>query len=107
MQTRTAGLLVLALITGWGLGWVSRDHWGPEPLADRVASDVIPAAPPGVPLTASPVEVQRPERGDAFRQLLESKAYARALERYEALQAQSDDATVQRARVELLDRARR
>jgi len=107
MQTRTAGLLVLALITGWGLGWVSRDRWGPEPLADRVPSDVIAAAPTDVPLTASPVEVKSPERSDAFRQLLESKAFERALEQYEALQAQADDASVQRARGQLLDRARR
>ena len=107
MRTRTAGLLVLSLITGWGLGWVSRDRWGPEPQADRVASAVIPAASSGVPLPSSPVEVERADRGDAFLQLLESKAYARAVERYETLQAQADDATVQRARGQLLEYARR
>ncbi|MGB7934280.1 MAG: TIGR02281 family clan AA aspartic protease [Gammaproteobacteria bacterium] len=105
MQTRTAGLLVLALITGWGLGWVSRDRWGPEPQI-RMPSRVIPSAPWGVPLPASPVDVERPERSDAFRQLLESKAFERALEHYEALQAQADDATVQRARGQLLEHAR-
>jgi clan AA aspartic protease (TIGR02281 family) len=107
MQTRTAGLLVLSLITGWGLGWVSRDRWGLEPQAERVTSDVIPAASSGGPLPSSPVDVERPERGDAFRQLLESKAFERAMEQYEALQAQADDATVQRARIQLLNRARR
>jgi len=106
MRTRTTGLLVLALITGWGLGWVSRDRWGPEPQTGRVPSDLIPAAPSVAPLPASPVDVERPERGDTFRQLLESKAYERAMERYETLQAQADDATVQRARGQLLEHAR-
>ena len=107
MQKRAAGILVLAVITGWALGWVSRDRWGHEPRADRVPSSVIPAAPSVVPETDTPVDEVRPERGDAFRQLLESKAFDRAMERYEALQAQADDATVQRARVQLLEHARR
>ena len=107
MRTRTAGLLVLSLITGWGLGWVSRDHWGPEPQADRVASAITPPASWGVPLPSSPVEGERADRGDAFLPLLESNAYARAVERYETLQAQADDATVQRARGQLLEHARR
>ncbi len=95
------------MITGWGLGWYSRDRWGSEPQADRALSDVIPAAPSVVPETDTPVELLRPERGDALRQLLENKAFERAMERYEALQAQADDATVQRARVQLLEHARR
>jgi clan AA aspartic protease (TIGR02281 family) len=107
MQRRGAGLLVLALITGWGLGWVSRDRWWPELPADRLPSKVITSAPPVIPVTDSPVEALRPERSDSLRQLLESKAYARAIERYEALQAQADDASVQRARVQLLEHARR
>jgi len=107
MRTRTAGLLILALITGWGLGWISRDRWGPEPLAARVPSDVTPAAPSGVALPASPVEVERPQSSDAFRQQLESKSFERALEHYQALQVQADDATVLRARGQLLDFAHR
>jgi clan AA aspartic protease (TIGR02281 family) len=107
MRTRTAGLLVLALITGWSLGWISRDRWWPEPQADRVPSSVIATAPSVIPLPASPVDVERPARSDAFRQLLESKAFERAMERYEALQAQADDASVQRARGQLLEHARR
>jgi clan AA aspartic protease (TIGR02281 family) len=106
MQTRAAGLLILALITGWGLGWYSRDRWGPELQTDRVPSNVIPAAPSVVPESDTPVEL-RPARSDAFRQLLESKAFERAMERYEALQAQADDAAVQRGRVRLLEHARR
>jgi clan AA aspartic protease (TIGR02281 family) len=106
MRTRTAGLLVLALITGWSLGWISRDRWWPEPQA-LTPSRVSASAPTGFPLPAFPVEVERPESSDAFRQLLESKAFERAMERFETLQAQADDASVQRARVQLLDRARR
>jgi clan AA aspartic protease (TIGR02281 family) len=105
MRTRAAGLLVLALITGWGLGWVSRDRWGPAPQA-RTPYRVSASAPTGVPLPATPVEVGRPERSDAFRQLLQSKAFARAMEHYEALQVQADDAAVQHARVQLLEYAR-
>jgi len=40
-------------------------------------------------------------------QLLEHKAFARAVERYEALQGQADDAAAQRAREQLLAYARR
>jgi clan AA aspartic protease (TIGR02281 family) len=107
MRTRAAGVLVLALITGWGLGWYARDRWESEPPADRVAPDVIPAASSVVAETDTPVELRRPEAGDTFRQLLESKAFERAMDRYEALQAQADDASVQRARVQLLEHARR
>jgi clan AA aspartic protease (TIGR02281 family) len=99
-------LLVLALITGWSLGWISRDRWWPEPQA-LTPSRVSASAPTGFPLPAFPVEVERPESSDAFRQLLESKAFERAMERFETLQAQADDASVQRARIQLLDRARR
>ena len=94
-------------MTGWGLGWYARDRWGSGPQPDRVPSNVIPAAPSVVPETDTPVELLRPEAGDTLRQLLESKAFERAMERYEALQAQADDVTVQRARVQLLEHARR
>jgi clan AA aspartic protease (TIGR02281 family) len=107
MRRRGAGLLVLALVTGWGLGWYSRERWWPEPQTDRVPSGVIPAAPSGAAKADTPVEVLRQEPGDALRQLLEDKAFTRAMERYEAVQAQADDATVQRARVQLLEHARR
>jgi clan AA aspartic protease (TIGR02281 family) len=106
MRTHTAVLLVLALITGWGLGWVSRDRWVPEPRT-RTPSRIISSTSSEALKPASPVEAERPERGDAFRQLLENKAFERAMEHYEALQAQADDATVQRARGQLLEYARR
>jgi clan AA aspartic protease (TIGR02281 family) len=108
MRRGTAILLVLALITGWGLGWYSRERWRPEPQAERAPSRFIPTAPPSGDLNSvHPDEAMRPEPGDALRQLLESGAFARAVERYGALEARADDATVQRARGELLEHARR
>ena len=108
MRRGTAILLVLALITGWGLGWYSRERWRPEPQAERAPSRFIPTAPPSGDLNSGhPDEAMRPESGDALRQLLESRAFARAVERYGALEARADDATVQRARGELLEHARR
>ncbi len=106
MRKRAAGLLVLALITGWGLGWYARDRWEPEPQAARESSRVIPSASSAVLKSADHVAAARPERNDAIRQLLESRAFARAVERYEALQAQADDEAVQRARSQLLEHAR-
>jgi len=107
MRKRSAGLLVVTLITAWGLGWYSRDRWAPEPLVSRVPARIVPSLPAGAPKSADHVAAARPERNDAIRQLLESKAFARAMERYEALQAQADDAAVQRARVLLLEHAGR
>jgi clan AA aspartic protease (TIGR02281 family) len=106
MRTHTAGLLVLALITGWGLGWVSRDRWGSEPRI-RTPSRIISSAPTGALKPASPIDVARPESSNTFRQLLESKAFDRALARFEELQAQADEATVQQARGQLQEYARR
>ena len=97
----------MTLITAWGLGWYSRDRWAPEPLVSRVPARIVPSLPAGAPKSADHVAAARPERNDAIRQLLESKAFARAMERYEALQAQADDAAVQRARVLLLEHAGR
>ena len=97
----------MALITAWGLGWYSRDRWAPEPLVSRVPARIVPSLPAGAPKSADHVAAARPERNDAIQQLLESKAFARAMERYEALQAQADDAAVQRARVLLLEHAGR
>jgi clan AA aspartic protease (TIGR02281 family) len=107
MRKRTAGLLAVALIAAWGLGWYTRDRWVPEPQIARVPARIMPTPPAGVPKTADHAAAARPERNDAIRQLLENKAFARAMERYEALQAQADDAAVQRARVLLLAHASR
>jgi clan AA aspartic protease (TIGR02281 family) len=107
MGKRTVVWLVLAVITGWGLGWVARDRWTPDTRMDRAALRATPGAAPAIPQSGNPVEAVRPEDNDTLRQLLESKAFARAVERYEALQAQADEATVSRARDELLEHARR
>jgi clan AA aspartic protease (TIGR02281 family) len=105
MRMRTAGLLLLALVTGWVLGWYSRDRWIPESQVSRVPPRIT-ALPPGpVPKSAEAVGAAPAIRNETIRQLLERKAFARAVERYEALQSQADDAAAQRARGQLLARA--
>jgi clan AA aspartic protease (TIGR02281 family) len=66
----------------------------------------MPTTPAGVPKSADSTAAARPERNDAIRQLLESRAYTRAMESYETLQAQADSAAVERARGTLLAHAR-
>jgi clan AA aspartic protease (TIGR02281 family) len=106
MHKAAAGWLVLGLITGWGLGWYSHDHWKPEPQLSRVPVRMKPSSPPGLSKSADHLIPARPERDDAILQLLQDKAFARAVEAFEALQAQADDATLQRARDQLLGDAR-
>ena len=107
MQQRTAAWLILALVSGWGLGWFARDRWGPEPRMDRAETRVVPGVAHEVSEPDHPAVEIRPERSDALRRLLESRAFGRAVEHYEALQAQGDEVTVQHARDGLLEHARR
>jgi clan AA aspartic protease (TIGR02281 family) len=107
MRKRTAVLLVPALLTGWVLGWYSRDLRVPEPRVPRVPVRIMPSPATGVAQSYGNVTAAPPERNDTVRQLLESKAFARAVEHYEALQAQADNTAVQRARGQLLAHASR
>jgi len=107
MRKRDAVWLVLTLVTGWGLGWMAREHRTPEPRADHTPPQVLPGTSATLPESDSRLIELRPDRDETIRQLLESRDYARALERYDTLQARADEATVQRARVELLEQARR
>ena len=107
MRKRTAGLLVLALLTGWVAGWYMRGLRTPEPQVSRVSARVMPAPPPGVARSAGNDTVASPVGNDTLRQLLDNKAFARAVAQFEALQARADDAAVQHARSLLLTHAGR
>ncbi len=107
MGKRTTGFVILALFLAWGLGWYSRDRWGSEPQAPSAPLSLQQSAPTGVPKSAYPVAAARAEPNDNIGRLLDSKAFTLAMERYEALQAQADDAAVQRATDQLLAHARK
>jgi clan AA aspartic protease (TIGR02281 family) len=107
MRKRSITLGVLAVVTGWGLGWYTHDRWGLRPDATRATARILsPASSSSAPATGVVTAPPRNGKGD-MAQLLERKAFARAVERYEALQGQADDTMVQRAREQLLAHARR
>ena len=88
---------LLLIVAGWAAGWYSHDHWQLEPELSR--SKVKP-----VPLQA-PVEAQGDEAAyvpssplDELSLLLAMDAYPAAIERYEALLDEMDEASVKRAR---------
>jgi clan AA aspartic protease (TIGR02281 family) len=107
MRMRNAAWLVLALIAGWGLGWLAREYSTPPPGTGRTAARVVPDVPSNHPRAGPPAPEVPPGRDETIRRLMENRDYARAVERYDALQARADEPTVQRARRELLDEARR
>ncbi len=106
MRKGATGLLVLALLAGWGLGWYTRDYWGPEVHVSPAPPRPMPSSAAGVPKPADNGSAPGPESRDNIQHLLERKAFARALESYEALQARADESAIQRARSQLLAHAR-
>ena len=104
MRKRSTILWVLTLVTGWGLGWYMHDRWGSRP--DTTATMPRPLSPTSSRPAPDAVVVSPQDRKDDIAQLLERKAFARAVERYEALQGQADDAVAQRTREQLLAYAR-
>jgi clan AA aspartic protease (TIGR02281 family) len=104
MRKRSTILWVLTLVTGWGLGWYMHDRWGSRP--DTTATTPRPLSPTSSRPAPDAVVVSPQDRKDDIAQLLERKAFARAVERYEALQGQADDAVAQRTREQLLAYAR-
>jgi clan AA aspartic protease (TIGR02281 family) len=65
----------------------------------------MPSPVAGGPKPAGTVSAPRSEHNDDIQPLLERKAFARAIESYEALQTQADEIAVQRARSQLLAHA--
>lgn len=105
MRKRNITLWVLTVVTGWGLGWYTHDRWVPGPGATAATPRALAPALSG-PAPDAVVASPRPDRVGDMAQLLERKAFALAVERYEALQGQADDTAAQRAREQLLAYAR-
>jgi len=106
MRKRNITLWVLTVFTGWGLGWYTHERWGPRPGATAATPRALSPASSSLAPDAV-VAAPQQDRGGDMAQLLERKAFVRAVERYEALQGQADDAAAQRAREQLLACARR
>jgi clan AA aspartic protease (TIGR02281 family) len=107
MRIGTAAWLVLALITGGAMGWLARDHWSLEAHRDHTMELLVPDLSPKLPESSHLVVDVRPGSHAGLQKLLENRSFDRAVERYEAAQAQGDEAAVQRVRKELLDFAGR
>jgi clan AA aspartic protease (TIGR02281 family) len=100
-------IAVLIFLAGWGLGWYSFHQRGAasdpadrpfiraptRPVSSAPNADDTPATVPGV--------------ANGLAGLLQRQDFEAALERYESLQAQADDAAVAQARAQLLSHARR
>jgi clan AA aspartic protease (TIGR02281 family) len=106
MRKHVAGAVILALAMGSGLGWYARDRWGPGPQLARLPARPPSSLPAGAPESAHTLATPQSARSDAIQPLLQSHAFARAVDAYGALQAQADDTAVQRARIQLLAHAR-
>jgi clan AA aspartic protease (TIGR02281 family) len=105
MRIGTAAWLVLALITGGAMGWLARDHWSLEAHRDHTMELLVPDLSPKLPESSHLVVDVRPGSHAGLQKLLENRSFDRAVERYEAVQAQGDEAAVQSVRKELLDYA--
>lgn len=99
MRNLVAGLLVL--VTGWGLGWYTYQHLGTDP--DPSAQSLIPAASkPAGPEAEAVFTPTLPGQEDDLASRLQRNEFEAALERYESLQDQADDAAVAAARMQIL-----
>jgi clan AA aspartic protease (TIGR02281 family) len=106
MRKRVAAPVTLALALGCGLGWYARDRWEPAPQVARLpASTALPSSVDG-PKIGHAAVAPRPTGSEVIEQLLQSRAFAPAVDAYEALQAKADDTALQSARIQLLAYAR-
>lgn len=107
MRIRGAVLLVVALVTGWGLGWYMRDRGASETQSPRGSAGPGLSSSAGLqPSTESLTAPPSQDHGD-LQQLLERRAFVRAVERYGALREQADETAAQTARGQLLAHAHR
>jgi len=107
MRIRGAVLLVVALVTGWGLGWYMRDRGVSETPSPRGSADPGPSLSAGLQPSTGNFTAPRSQDNCDLQQLLERGAFARAVEHYEALRQQADETAAQRARGQLLAHAHR
>jgi clan AA aspartic protease (TIGR02281 family) len=100
MRNLTVGVLIF--MAGLGLGWYAYDHWGADPSQS--------------PQPVGPVELEEPpaivmptasDHENFMTSLLQRNEFEAAVERFEALQPQADEASVEDARDGILSHARR
>ena len=104
MGKLTLGLLIF--IAGVSLGWLAQRYGGSQPPETDSPAAWMPA-PTVQPEAAAQVRVAPPDHvTDDLAQLLAQDAFDAALHHYELLQAGADDAAVERAREQILSRAR-
>ncbi len=103
---RKFGVGLLIFITGWGLGWYAHHLRGTDPgRSAQSVNQVLPNAvsPEKAAAVITPVVTGHAE---SMEGLLARSAFDAVLERYEALQAQADEAAVADARNRILSHAR-
>jgi len=97
---------VLIFMAGWSLGWYSYRHWGAEPL--QFARPSVPAVPgPDRPEATVDIRPMAQVQGDSLALLLQGNDFDAALQRYDSLQRQADEASLAEARDQILSHARR
>ncbi|MGB5717500.1 MAG: aspartyl protease family protein [Gammaproteobacteria bacterium] len=97
---------VLIFMAGWSLGWYSYRHRGAEPL--QFARPSVPAVPGSYhPEATVDLRPMAQVQGDSLVRLLRGNDFDAALQRYESLQRQADEASLAEARSEILSHARR
>lgn len=106
---RKQSAVLLMLLTGWGLGWVSHSYWTkePEPQAEKIVA--IRAVPKNVaditepfPGSALSKPGKKSEPVVSLQQLLEVGDFQAAVEKYEALRASAHDSAAFTARSQIL-----
>ncbi len=99
-----AGLLIF--VTGWGLGWYTHTYWDAGPVQTEkpisgVLSNATSAIAPATGVIPAPSD-----REDSIELLLQRNEFEAAVERYESMQVQADNAAVADARASILSHAR-
>ncbi len=104
MYRLSAGLLIF--VTGWGLGWYTHTHWDAGPVqTENPISGVLSNATSAV-APATGVILAPSDREDSIELLLQRNEFEAAVERYESMQVQADNAAVADARARILSHAR-
>ncbi len=104
MRKLTVGLLIF--IAGVSLGWFVQRYGGDQPPEGDSSVTRVPL-PALLPEAAAPPRVApRREVADPLAQLLTDNAFDAALQHYDVLQRSADEAAAQRAREQILSRAR-
>lgn len=105
MRRLTVGLLIF--VAGWGLAWYTYHYRGIDALPFARPFDPVPSKPADPEEAAAVTAPMASVPADDIAGLLMRNAYDTAVDRYESLQARSDDAAAADARTRILSHARR